>query len=54
MAVALLLLVRAATALVRGDAATAMRLIGSRSATEEVELEMQAVQESRVPGETPQ
>lgn len=54
MAVALLLLVRAAMALVRGDAATAMRLIGSRSATEEVELEMQAVKESRAPGETPQ
>ena len=47
MLVALLLLLRAVAALVHGDAATVMRLIGSRSATEEVEDEMQAVKESR-------
>ena len=54
MLVALLLLLRATMALVRGDAFTVMRLIGSRSTTEEVELEMQAVEESRAPGEAPE
>ena len=54
MVVALLLLLRAVVALVHGDAATVMRLIGSRSATEEVELEVQAVEESRAPGEAPE
>ena len=38
--VALLLLVRAALALVAGDASTIVRLLGSRSASEEVELEL--------------
>ena len=54
MLVALLLLLRAAVALVHGDSATAMRLIGSRSTTEEVEHEMQAVEESRAAGEAPE
>jgi TRAP-type mannitol/chloroaromatic compound transport system permease small subunit len=52
MLVALLLLVRSAVALVSGDAPTVTRLIGSRSATEEVELERQESEGSRRPGES--
>ncbi|HEX5079083.1 MAG TPA: TRAP transporter small permease [Geminicoccaceae bacterium] len=40
VAVALLLLLRAALALLAGDAWTVVRLLGSRSATEEVEQEL--------------
>ena len=51
MVVALLLLVRAVMALASGDAATVTRLIGSRSAREEVEHERQGLDGSRTSGE---
>lgn len=50
MAVALLLLARAVMALASGDAATVTRLIGSRSASEEVEQERQGLDSGRTPG----
>jgi len=47
MAVALLLLVRAVIALALNDTPTVMRLIGSRSVEEEVEVELEAAKGSR-------